>query len=249
MPIEPRSDTKLRTLPLLVMLVLLAPLAVSASLTCACPSLEYLEKTTVTEVAHHHLSLLINCKGLQKIQKTKLNFLFFIHLCLLWNNIDQHTNTTAWVTMDHDHGRKRKRTSTPAPKSGGTLAPVIEMLDDGCRDQEETTLSKVLADAGKSGTLMSAVCKRILQSKIVCVFTKIILYKANSEAVALVRTFAQLRRHSGQKPQYITRWECILDLISKSVKKGNKCQLMPIDHVHSQDVGRSTRHTRTGSNT
>ena len=51
--------------------------------------------------------------------------------------------------------QKRKRASTPEPESGGTLAPVIEMLDEGCpeiQDQEETMLSKALADAGKSGT-------------------------------------------------------------------------------------------------
>ena len=54
-----------------------------------------------------------------------------------------------------DDGRKRKRASTPEPESGGTLAPVIEMLDEGCPeipDQEDTMLSKALADAGKSGT-------------------------------------------------------------------------------------------------
>jgi len=51
-----------------------------------------------------------------------------------------------------DNGRKRKRASTPEPENGGTLAPVIEMLDEGCPDQEETMLSKALADAGKSGT-------------------------------------------------------------------------------------------------
>ena len=39
-----------------------------------------------------------------------------------------------------------------------------------------------------------SVCERILQSRNICVLTKII------RAVALVRTFAQLRWHSGKKP-------------------------------------------------
>ena len=157
------SETKLRTLPLLVMLVLLALLALSASLTCACPSIEYLEKTTVTEVSHHHLSLLINCKGLQKTELNSYSSLF--------------TGTTYEHNCMGDDGRKRKRVSTPEPENGGTLAPVIEMSDEGSPGQEEVTLSKALADAGKSGTFS------------------------------------------------VIQWEGILDLISKSVKRGKQMSI------------------------